>query len=247
MERNIRTQAVVLSVRKYGELHKAVTLLSRDLGLIDAIIYGGRKGRKTALAPLFSVNDALLYFNPVKKEYSVVEAAGTFIPNAITQDLALTYTASFFCEIIARAASDESERAFDLLCASLEKLEKNPELRKRITISFIWKLMQISGTAPDLSACPVCERELSDDETLLFSTSLNAPCCKSCSDSDSLVLMPGSRRYLRYSMPMELDQAVGIVLNPAAENRILSYMLRWAQLFSQTGLRTLKDLSVFLS
>ena len=247
MERNIRTQAIVLSVRKYGELHKAVTLLCRNLGMVDAIIYGGRKGRKTALAPLFSVNNALLYLNPVKKEYSLVEAQSTFIPQAIADDLPLTYTASFFCEIIAKAASDEPDEAFDLLSASLERLESSPELRKRITISFIWKLMQISGTAPDLSCCPVCDRDLSDDEVMLFSTSLLTPCCKSCSDSENLILMPGSRRYLRYSMPMELNQAIDIELNPAAENRILSYMLRWAQVFSQTNLRTLKDLTLFLS
>ena len=68
MDRNIQTQAVVLSVRKYGDLHKAVTLLSPDLGIVDAIIFGGRKGRKTALAPLFSVSTVQIYHNPVKKE-----------------------------------------------------------------------------------------------------------------------------------------------------------------------------------
>ena len=55
MDRNIRTRAIVLSVRKYGELHKALTVLSPDLGLLDVVIFGGRKGKKTALAPLFSI------------------------------------------------------------------------------------------------------------------------------------------------------------------------------------------------
>ena len=92
MERNIKTQAVVLSVRRFGDLHKAVTLLSPDLGLLDAIIFGGRKGKKTALAPLFSISEMQLYHNPVRNEHSVVEAVSSFVPMNITEDLACTYS-----------------------------------------------------------------------------------------------------------------------------------------------------------
>ena len=222
MDRNIQTRAIVLSVRKYGELHKAVTILSPDLGLVDAIIFGGRKGKKTALAPLFS-----------------------FIPQAITEDLACTYTASFFCEIISKTPTDEPEQTFSLLSDALTALEADCGARKRITAAFIWKLMQISGTAPDLEYCPVCDRRYADDETLFFSNPMNTPCCKSCSDSEYIVLMPGSRRYLRYTMGMDFCTAASVVLNPAAEQRIYLYMLRWASVFAQTQLRTLNDLLTF--
>ncbi|MDT3390567.1 MAG: DNA repair protein RecO [bacterium] len=245
MDRNIQTQAVVLSVRKYGDLHKAVTLLSPDLGIVDAIIFGGRKGRKTALAPLFSVSTVQIYHNPVKKEYSITEGVSSFVPQAITEDLACTYTASFFCEIISRTPTDEPLQTFSLLRDALAALEADPASRKRITAAFIWKLMQLSGTAPDLEFCPVCDKKYADDEVLYFSAPLNAPCCKSCSDSEYLVMMPGSRRYLRYTMGMEFTGAAAVVLNPAAEDRIFSYMLRWAGLFAQTRLRTLDDLLSF--
>ena len=245
MDRNIQTQAVVLSVRKYGDLHKAVTLLSPDLGIVDAIIFGGRKGRKTALAPLFSVSTVQIYHNPVKKEYSITEGVSSFVPQAITEDLACTYTASFFCEIISRTPTDEPLQTFSLLRDALAALETDPESRKRITAAFIWKLMQLSGTAPDLEFCPVCDRKYADDEVLYFSAPLNVPCCKNCSDSEYLVMMPGSRRYLRYTMGMEFTDAAAVALNPAAEDRIFSYMLRWAGLFAQTRLRTLDDLLSF--
>ena len=245
MDRNIQTQAIVLSVRKYGELHKAVTILSPDLGLVDAIIFGGRKGKKTALAPLFSISTLQLYHNPLKKEYSVTEGESSFIPQAITEDLACTYTASFFCEIISKTPTDEPEQTFSLLSEALTALEADCGARKRITAAFIWKLMQISGTAPDLEYCPVCDRKYADDETLFFSNPMNTPCCKSCSDSEYIVLMPGSRRYLRYTMGMVFCTAASVVLNPAAEQRIYLYMLRWASVFAQTQLRTLNDLLSF--
>ncbi len=245
MERNLQTQAVVLSVRKFGDLHKAVTLLCPDLGFVGAIIYGGRKGKKTALAPLFSINDVQIYHNPVKNEYSLVEAVSTFIPTAIMDDLACTYTASFLCEMISKSPSDEPECTFTLLCDALRRLESKPEKRKRITASFIWKLMQISGTAPDLESCPVCDRPYKEDEALLFSVPMGTPCCKECSDSERLVLMPGSRRYLRYTMPLDFNEAADVEINPAAEERIYLYMLRWAEIFSQTHLRTLRELLNF--
>ena len=105
--------------------------------------------------------------------------------------------------------------------------------------------MQISGTAPDLEFCPVCDRKFVDDETLFFSNPMNTPCCKSCSDSEYIVLMPGSRRYLRYTMPMDFRAASDVALNPAAEQRIFLYMLRWASVFAQTQLKTLNDLMAF--
>lgn len=242
MERNIKTRAIVLSVRKYGELHKALTLLCHDLGFVDAFIYGGRKGRKTALAPLFSINTVELYHNPVKKEYSVTEAVSTFIPDAITNDLGCTYAASFFCEIIAKTPTDEPAQVFSLLGNALNALEENPEIRKRITAVFILKLMQLSGTAPDLQNCPVCDKTYSDNEVLFFSEAMGVPCCKSCSDSERLILLPGSRRYLRYTMNLDFSEAIAVELNPAAEQRIYTYMLRWAETFSQTHLKTVKEL-----
>lgn len=245
MERNIKTQAVVLSVRRFGDLHKAVTLLSPDLGLLDAIIFGGRKGKKTALAPLFSISEMQLYHNPVRNEHSVVEAVSSFVPMSISEDLACTYTASFFCEMISKTPSDEPIQTFNLLCDALLALENNPQDRKKITASFIWKLMQISGTACDLEFCPVCDRKYSDDEVLYFSNPMGVPCCKSCSDSEYLVLLPGSRRYLRYTMPLSFNEAVEIKLNPAAEDRIFSYMLRWASIFAQSPLKTIRELSQF--
>ena len=243
MNRNISTKAVVLSVRRFGELHKAVTLLSPDIGLIDAFVYGGRKGKKTALAPLFSISDMQLYHNPIRNEYSVVEAVNYFIPVAIMEDLLSTYAASFFCEIIAKSPSDQPDQTFSLICDALQELESAPAAAKRITASFIWKLIQISGSACSLDTCPVCDSQYDENEVLYFTTTINTPCCKNCMNTDRLTLLPGSRRYLRYTMPMSFKDASKVLLNPPAEERIYRYMLKWAQLFAQSPLRTLRELS----
>lgn len=243
MDRSVKTQAIVIRTARYGELHKIVTLLSPDLGIVSAVVYGGRKGKRTALAPLFSVGTFQLYNNPVKKEYSIEEGVLTFVPTSIADDLERTYTASLMCELVAKTPSDDPQPVFGLLKAALLHLEASPNSTnsKRAVIAFVWKLLQISGLAPDLEYCPSCDRRYEEGETLAFSSSILAPTCKDCGDSEELVLPPGARRYLRYTQSMSYTNAVEVKLNPAAEVRILNYMTKWIRLHVNAPIKTLEN------
>lgn len=259
MDRSVKTQAIVIRTARYGELHKIVTLLSPDLGIVSAVVYGGRKGKRTALAPLFSVGTFQLYNNPVKKEYSIEEGVLSFVPTSIADDLESTYTASLMCELVMKTPSDDPQPVFGLLETALRQLEmslkestdqadsssegqsKEKTTSKRAVIAFVWKLLQISGLAPDLEYCPSCDRRYEEDETLSFSSSILAPTCRDCGDSEELVLPPGARRYLRYTQCMEYEDAVGVKLNPAAEARILNYMTKWIRLHVNAPIKTLEN------
>ncbi len=254
MERNIKTQAIVVKTSKYGELHKIVTLLSPQLGLVSAIIYGGRKGKKTAIAPLFSIGEFQLYNNPVKKEYSVEEGVLSFVPTAVNEDLESTYTASFMCELVTKTPSDDSKEIFELLQNALLVLEKettniieenvtdsSAQISKCIAIAFMWKLLQIWGLAPDLDYCPSCDRKYEDDEILIFSSSLLVPVCKNCGNNTSFILPPGARRYLRYTYAMSFEDACKVKLNNAAQVRIFSYMTQWIKMHINAPIKTLDN------
>ncbi len=241
MERNIQTQAIVVKTAKVGEMHKLLTLLCPDLGLISVMVYGGRKGKKTALAPLFSMGTFQLYHNPVRNEYSLEEALSSFLPEAIMQNLESTYTAALLCEIVTKAPTDEPQPVFETLKSALLQLEQASQRPKSITISFIWKLLQIWGLAPDFEVCPICERAYEEQEILIFSNSLGSPCCKNCGDSDYLTLPPGARRYLKYTLPMDFPQAAAVQLNPASEERIFSYLTKWLKIHLNAPLKTLEN------
>lgn len=243
MERNVKTKAIVIRTARYGELHKVATLLSPDLGIVSAVVYGGRKGKRTALAPLFSEGEFQLYYNPVKKEYSIEEGALSFVPSSITDDLDYTYTAALMCELVMKAPSDDPQPVFALLRDAILYLEtsENEGSCKRAAIAFMWKMLQISGLAPDLERCPSCERRYEEDETLAFSSSILAPTCSTCGDDREFVLPPGARRYLRYTQNMEYKDAAEVKLNPAAETRILRYMTRWIRLHVNAPIRTLEN------
>lgn len=241
MERDVRLEAVVTNSRPVGEMHRSVTLFSRTMGLVNAVVFGGRKGKKAALAPLFSYGTFQLYYNPVNDSYSITEEESAFTPLGIMQSLEATYTASYFCEVCSRLGADEHEAVFSLLSRSLAILDSNPSRHRKILIDFTWKLIQISGLATDLSSCPACEKRYEENETLFFSTQMNTPVCRNCADTDRLFLMSGSRRYLKYTLPMSLEQAFEVQLYESNQIRLRDFLLGWITAFAQGPLKTVQS------
>ncbi|MCR5760631.1 MAG: DNA repair protein RecO [Sphaerochaetaceae bacterium] len=241
MERNIKARAVVTSVQALGDIHKSVSLFSPELGHIYAKIYGGRKGKKASLAPLFSAGDFQLYHNPVKNEYSITEEDIIFLPQNIGADIEATYTASYFCETVTRIKTDSPLEVYNLLVSALFALEQNPANHRKILIDYTWKLLNISGTVSDLTECPSCSKTLADDEVLYFSTSLMTPVCKNCSETDSVILLPGSRRYLIYTQNMSFEEALEVQLYETAQERLVQTLLRYINAFCRYPLKTISS------
>ena len=124
-------------------------------------------------------------------------------------------------------------------------LESSNYNSKKIVIAFLWKIIQLSGLAPNLEFCPNCDHKYEENEVLSFSSSLLSPVCKNCGDEENFSLPPGARRYLRYTMPMTFNEAVKVNLNPPAEMRIASYMTKWIKLHVSTPLKTLDNWKAF--
>jgi len=241
MERDVQTQAIVTSVRNFGELHKSVTLFTPQFGLINAIIFGGRKGKKTALAPLFSFGTFQLYFNPIKDEYSLIEEECQFTAFNISKDIQATYTASYICEILNTITTDDNNQTYLLATKALELLDKNIENHRKILIDFTWKILQINGVGTNLTTCPSCDRMLDSNDTLLFSSSMLTPVCGKCSDSDEVTLTPGARKYLSYTFDKTFEDAYEVQLLEGATERLTHILTKWISLFCQKPLKTVKS------
>jgi len=241
MERDVRVRAVVTNTRPYGEMHRSVTLLTDSLGLVNAKIFGGRKGKKTALAPLYSYGTFQLYHNPVNDTYTLSEEQSEFTPLGIMKDLKATYTAAYMCEASSRLAGDIPEQMCNLLSRALKILDDNPEQSRKVLIDFTWKLIQASGISAGFEYCPSCDRKLEEDEVMLFSTSLISPVCRNCADNENLALLPGCRRYLSYTQDMEIEKAFEVQLYDTAQQRLRDFLIPWISFFSQQSLQTLKS------
>jgi DNA repair protein RecO (recombination protein O) len=187
----------------------------------------------------FLTGKFFLYYNPVRKEYSLVDVEPLSVHETLVDDLRRIWAASFCCEMAVRTIGGDSMQMFLLLNESLDLLAQGAVV-DRLLIQYVWKLLHIAGNAADLDSCPVCDRAYAPDEVLGFSVSLLAPCCRSCAgQGDEMALPPGARRYLSVTASMELAQAVELELSDAAQLRIKGYMLRYASLFAGGGLKTL--------
>lgn len=239
VERNIETEGIVINVCRFGEMDKLITLFTPQFGAINVVIFGGRKGKQSSLVSLFSYGLFKLYFNPVKKKYSLIDANCTFVAEKIKSDLYSTYTASCFCEMLLTAPTDEPDKMYRIIIQAINILENNTALYKKILVDFSWKYLQINGIASTLTVCPNCERQLATDEFMLFSTSLLTPVCKDCANTDRLVLTPGCRRYLLYTMDMSLPNAFDVKIFEKTENLLLKFLTDWILQFTQKKIKSL--------
>lgn len=241
MERNIKIPGVVIGSSPFGETHRSVRLLTPELGIINAIVYGGRKGKKTALAPLFSYGTFCLYQNPVNNEYSLTDEDLAFSPVSVNNDIHTNCAASYFCETALKLDSQDYSQLYPLLCSSLTVLDSRPDLCDKIIIAYTWKLLIISGVEPCLTNCPSCDREYKEDEILGFSSSMNTPVCRHCADLEFPALLPGCRRFLRYTSNKDLLDILEVEVFEDAQKRIKNYLLAYMRLFCTRSLKTLES------
>lgn len=243
MERNLTTEAIVLAHRRWGDLHRLVTMLSPTLGLLDAVAYGARKGKLAGGIEPFSIGTFFLYHNQVKKVYSVSDIELDFQGGAIREDLVRLYLANAMAELSMRMHGGDHAELFAVLRSHLFSLGDRETEPRVVFIQFVWRFIGIMGLEPDLDACPSCGKRYGEKDVLSFNTALHVPCCSECADVDAegyeFALGPGARHYLTLTRTLDDRSAVSVMLSETATERLFRYMVRYATNILGSPLRSL--------
>ncbi len=240
MERNISSLGIVLHSQRYGQQNRRLKLLTVDFGLIDVVSYGAQKSVKSVKAEVFTDAQFFLYYNPVKKDYTLKDVHVVSTHEELRQDLHKTYAAIFFCELIIKMHGGESSEEYRLLSQALDFLTGSDAETDRVIIQFVHHFSDLVGLRTDFSRCPICERTYEQNEVVSFSSTLLAHCCSNCASLDAnLLLPPGARKYLMVTSPMSFEQSLEVPLSSAATLRIKRYELQYAQMISGRMLKTL--------
>jgi DNA repair protein RecO (recombination protein O) len=253
MERNLTSSAIVLTHRRWGDLHRLVTLLSADLGVFTAVAYGARKGKLAGGIEPGTIGNCFLYRNPTRNEYTLTDVDVIFSVDAIREDLRRLYAAHVMIEIAMRMHGGDYAALYQTLGTSLMLLQ-SPEVAPHLDlIQYIWRWISIMGLESDLTVCPICSTAYADDEILSFHAGMHTPCCAQCGTVDSsdfvYALGPGGRRYLAYTRTLAEADAVLVPLSETASARMLRYMIRYAETILGSSLKSLSggiSLSVLL-
>ena len=249
MSRDIRTEAIVLKTGRIGEIHKSVTLLTPDLGLVDTIAHGVYKGKgklASATDP-FALSIAYLYYEPVKKNYKITDMECLDLFEGVRSNLDRYYSASLWAEVAIRAqvGGEGADRVFALFKRALSSLAEGADDRG-VQIQYLWRFISLSGFLPDVESCGICGRELEEREAAIYRRSEGDFVCAGCmqgadAPSGLVELAAGSRRYLLHTESVPFEEALKVDLEQRSKGDLLALIYQLVQDILEVPLKTLQS------
>ncbi|OQB14740.1 MAG: DNA repair protein RecO [Firmicutes bacterium ADurb.Bin193] len=232
------TKGLIIKETKVGEGDKILTILTSELGKIQAGANGARsyKSKLIAGCQLFSYSDFVL---TKKKEWyrvSSAEPCETFYN--LRLDIKKLSLATYFCDLICEVATDGADGG-DILRLALNTLyilTKNDNL-PLIKAVFELRLMCVSGFAPSVLSCAVCAGQ----ENLTRFDVSGGVCCESCG---GVKISAGTIDALRHVCECDLKKLFSFNVSKAVLDELSSVAENY--IVSQTG-RSFKSLKYYLT
>jgi DNA repair protein RecO (recombination protein O) len=213
--RNFRTEGIVLRNNRFGEIHKGVTLLSPEHGIISAVAYGAyaAKGKLRSITNPLCAGTFFLYRDPVKDSVKITDMDCREFFEGIRTAIVKFFTASVWLETILKTFGGDAEEIFSLLCAGLRLLDSRGEAAAtRLLVQFLWRYLLLSGAAPDTRVCALCGRPREASGSLVYRRGGSGFFCPACAAGAGgeleVSLSAGALNYLAYSRTIPLEKAV---------------------------------------
>ena len=126
MSRYEKARGIILSSRPLGEADRIVSLFSRELGRLDAVVKGVRrtKSRWGGRLEPFGVVDLVLFRG--RSLYTITSAQLVATFSHVREDREAMAAAALACEAVAGLFGEEeaNERVFNLLARSLTEIDR---------------------------------------------------------------------------------------------------------------------------
>lgn len=179
----IKTKGVVIKQRNIGERDAIITILTGDLGLIEASARGVKsiKSKLQSGAQMLSYSDFTLFKG--KSNYIINDSESIESFYNIRLDVEKLSLASYFCEVIQYAVTAEENQndVLRLLLNSLYVLSSSLRSDLFIKTVFEFKFMCITGYLPQMDSCGHCGND--DVENGVFLLTDGVFVCKNCAVS----------------------------------------------------------------
>ena len=125
MSRNFRTEGIVLRNYRFGEIHRGVTLLSPEYGILQAVAYGAcsAKGKLRSITNPLCAGTFFLYRDPVKDAIKITDVDCREFFEGVRAAIVKFFTASVWLETVIKTFGGDAEEVFSLLGGSLRLLD----------------------------------------------------------------------------------------------------------------------------
>ncbi|MBR3145015.1 MAG: DNA repair protein RecO [Clostridia bacterium] len=210
----IKTEALVIREKSIGDNDRLVTLMTDNMGIINAFAVGAKsiKSRRGAASSLLSFSDFTL--DKKKDSYKISEASIKRVFFDVGSDIESLSLAQYFCELSEYFYPfDEYSKEFlRLILNSLHFIttkEKSLNMIKAITEL---KIAAISGYEPNLISCSGCGKF--EDSSMFFNLSDGSLYCSSCADSGGMIqLSPDILKAMRHILYSDFSKIYSFSLS----------------------------------
>lgn len=228
---SIVTQGVVLRYADYREHDRMLTLLSPQLGRVEALCRGCKRPQSPLLScsEYFSFGEYVLYTGKGRMTVTSCNLTESFYP--LRQDYDKLKYAAYLLSI-AEAAAQPGERAvelFTLLIRTLMRLCYSDRDMQAVSAAFLLHFAAISGYRPRLSHCVKCGKRMEDHQIRLMDIEEGGLICDTCYSPLSPVkpLSPEGVKWMRSVLEAGIDKtdqpdpaAPGLLLAEYVEARM---------------------------
>ncbi|MBN2534321.1 MAG: DNA repair protein RecO [Spirochaetales bacterium] len=246
MSRNSITQAIVLKTYRIGEIHKGVTLLTKNTGIINAIAHGAWKikSRLRAHTQLFNYVRVYLYYNPVKQSYKITDIESLRLCDMIVKSLKKYYIVSICAEIILKSfgGGESVKEMFFLFLSVLQTLGRIcDDEADFILIQFFWRFLLITGHRPDFTHCHHCGTSLPTTSGIYSIKGIPGFVCTSCKHPGAIQLNSGMIKYLENTEQLPITQSLCYKIAKESETILKEVLSAIIETCIETPLQSLKQ------
>jgi DNA repair protein RecO (recombination protein O) len=180
----LRTAAVVIEVRDYGEADKIVTFYSLARGRMSGIAKGAKRSLKRFVNKLELFTLLEIHFTDSRTSSLVrLDQAELLEHFPLLRSDYARYTAGILlCELVLQwtKENDPDPALFDLLKWGLGNLQAGERPPLWGAILFELKLLTLLGYQPDLSGCSLCGRLAASQAPYRFRPAVHGLVCGAC-------------------------------------------------------------------
>lgn len=203
-------EGIVIKTQNYGETHKIITILSKEMGKISAICRGVNKvkSRLQAVTQPFIRATFLIY---VTKGLSTVQQGEVLDSyRSIREDIIKTAYAAYIAELTNKLVEDKQKIAslYNQLMLTLNWIHANESYTIPV-IMYELKMFQIGGFAPVVDYCVHCGRK---EAPYTFSIREGGLLCSHCTSMDehAIHLPPALPKILATCKEVGIEQVGNI-------------------------------------
>lgn len=238
-----KVEGVVIRTTDYGETHKVITVMTKELGKIGVMARGVKKPKSklSACSQVFIYGQFLIHRRTGLG--TLVQADVTESMRGIREDIEKTAYASLIIELTDKVVEDRSgsPELYNLLYKSLRAINEGKDGE---VIMFIYqmKMLDLIGIKPFLDGCECCG---SAKGSFAFSIRRAGYLCHNCLPTDPYHIRISSQtlKILRALYYVDIDRLRNISVKEQTKAEVKNVLNQYYEEYSGLYLKSLKFLS----